>query len=174
MNSESWHGIMVALGSGLTASGSEAVVTSLDQCRLRHVPEKVPLPDIDAVCHNGFVYASLDGKVLQMSEETRTGDWRRINESEKRPPETASVLTLWIEHGAAPKNASYAYAVAMDRESAPYRLAGLRIVSNTPSWQAVQSGDQLICVFHQDGIYTLPDGRKWHGECGKATRIVSL
>lgn len=167
-----FNGIMVALGSGLTASGSEAVVTSLDQCRLRHAPEKVSLPGIDTVCHNGFVYASLDGKGLQMSEETRTGDWRRINESEKRPPEIAAVLTLWIEHGAAPKNASYAYAVAMDRESAPYRLAGLKIISNTTSWQAVQSEDQMICVFHQDGIYTLPDGRKWRGERGKAIRIA--
>ena len=168
------NGIMVALGSGLTASGREAVVTTLDQCRLRHVPEKVPLPDIDSVSHNGFVYASLDGKTLRMSAETRTGGWRRINESEQRPPETAPVLTLWIEHGAAPKNASYAYAVATDRETAPYRLSGLKIIANTPAWQAVQSEDRLICVFHQDGVYTLPDGRKWRGEREKAICIAAI
>ena len=165
---------MVALGAGLCADGGETIVTGIEQCRARGRAETLVLPRGEAVLADGFCYAVLDHKPLCRSEETRTGDWRRIDVSSTAPPETATVRTLWLEHGTAPQNAAYAYAVvpADTAEKAADTLAALTVLANTPQVQAVAAPGRVLAVFHEDAVLTLPNGRTAAGRA-KTTQVFS-
>lgn len=167
-------GAMVALGAGLCADGGETIVTGIEQCRARGRAETLNLPRGEAVLADGFCYAVLDHKPLCRSEETRTGDWRRIDVSSAAPPETATVRTLWLEHGTAPQNAAYAYAVvpADTAEKAADTLAALTVLANTPQVQAVAAPGRVLAVFHEDAVLTLPNGRTAAGRA-KTAQVFS-
>lgn len=163
-------GAMIALGAGLCADGGEPVVTGIEQCRVRGRSETLVLPRGEAVLADGFCYAVLDQKPLCRSEESRTGDWRRIDVSSPAGAETANVRTLWLDHGAAPQGASYAYAVvpADTAEEAADVLAALTVLANTPQVQAVAAPGRVLAVFHEDAALTLPDGAAVSGRAGEA------
>jgi chondroitin AC lyase len=58
------------------------------------------------------------------------------------------VLTVWIEHGADPRGASYAYIVRpTDSEAAPR----INILANTTNLQAAATDDLAALAFHAPG-----------------------
>ena len=163
-------GMLVALGSGLCASGSEPIVTTLEQCRLEGSLGRELCAGHCAVRHNGTVYALLDQHELQINTQTRTGDWKRINESESAPPVKEDVLTVWIDHGTAPVNASYTFAI-LPESMADQKLSSVKILANTLQCQAIEWNGYAYCVFHQDGEFTLPGGKNIKGEVSHAQKI---
>lgn len=166
-------GVMLALGAGLCADGAEPIVTAIEQCRIRGEAKTLSLPRGEALYADGFLYAVLDQKPLFRREETRTGSWQRINVSCPDPPETAAVRTLWLAHGSAPKNASYAYAVVpgdTPGETAATLLA-LSVWVNTPQVQAIAAPGRVLAVFHTDAALTLPNGSTVQGKAGEALSL---
>jgi len=145
------------------------VVTALDQCRQRGDSVSLTLPRGEAVCADGFLYAVLDGQPLHRREELRTGTWQRINESCTAPTESIPVRTLWLEHGVAPQDATYAYAVVPGNSpAAAAALEAVEVLCNTAALQAIRVGGRVLAVFHKAGALTLPDGRTVTGEAATA------
>lgn len=101
---------VVALGAGLTAPAAGRVLTTVDQ-RVRTGP--VSRSGAEAT-HAGFTYRALHG-----AWEVEAGD----------------LLTIWFDHGEAPHDASYAYAVSPVGANPP-----IEVLVNTPEAQAVRCG----------------------------------
>ena len=163
-------GMLVALGSDLCASGAEPIVTTLEQCRLEGSLRQERCAGHCAIRHNGTVYALLDSHELQFDTQMRTGNWKRINESESAPPVTEDVLTVWIDHGTAPANASYAFAI-LSEAMAEQKLASVKVLANTSQCQAIEWNGYAYCVFHQTGNVILPGGKTITGEVSHAQKI---
>ncbi|NEE02242.1 polysaccharide lyase family 8 super-sandwich domain-containing protein [Phytoactinopolyspora halotolerans] len=86
------------------------------------------------------------GARLHALREERTGSWRDVSEVGSPDPITRRYLTMWVDHGADPDAASYAYVLlpgasaARTAELAAELAAeeGLEIVANTPDLQVVR------------------------------------
>jgi len=128
-----------ALGAGIDCDSSRPVVTSLNQCLQRG--EVSGSPEAGAVWHDGLAYVFPGKQNLRLTHGEQTGKWSDIGVGPDRPV-SENVFRLWIEHGARPQNATYAYFVFAGGEpAAAARLSkdsGLAILSNSPELQAVR------------------------------------
>lgn len=144
---------VACLGAGLRSEGSAPLVTTVDQCWARGPVEPAEaltqgrLETPAALTHAGFRYTFPEKGVLHVSKEHRKNNWKRVSSTQNAPVE-GDVLTLWLDHGAAPKNAAYAYIVSPADRPAPT----LRILSNTLALQAVEDASgRLAALFHTPG-----------------------
>ena len=83
---------------------------------------------------------------------------------------TEDVLTVWIDHGTAPANASYAFAI-LSEAMAEQKLASVKVLANTSQCQAIEWNGYAYCVFHQTGNVILPGGKTITGEVSHAQKI---
>ncbi|WP_344470756.1 polysaccharide lyase 8 family protein [Nonomuraea monospora] len=91
--------------------------------------------------HAGYVFPSPTSLNLLLDE--RTGSWRDVNAGGSPDPITRRYLTMWLDHGADPISASYAYVLMPGATEAATRAraaaAGrVQIVSNTPYAQVIR------------------------------------
>lgn len=145
---------VAALGAGITGSSGHSVETVVENRNLHANGTNVLLVDDvqapDAASLSGARWAHLDGVAgyvfpngcnLQVLREARTGAWRDINTGGPTTPLTRRYLTMWLDHGIDPANASYSYLVvpgaSVDRTRQLGRSTGLRILRNTGDAQAV-------------------------------------
>lgn len=167
---------IVCLGAGISCKSPNPVLTSINQCHLvgpvaarRADPKAQDLDtgthegsDFRWVYHDGIGYVPLAPCRLTVKNEDQPTDWRRINHGYKKAGKPTPVFSAWIDHGANPTNASYAYAVAPDilrDDMADYASAlPFRVVANTPDLQAVVHADLAIAgaVFYAPGAIDLP------------------
>ncbi|MFC0629469.1 polysaccharide lyase 8 family protein [Kribbella deserti] len=149
---------VVALGAGITGSSGHAVETVVENRNLHASGTNALLVDgvataqalgegatvagarwahLDGVC--GYVFPN--GSNLKVLREARTGAWRDVNTGGSTTPITRRYLTMWLDHGVDPRNASYGYLVApgasADRTKQLARSSGLMILRNTADAQAV-------------------------------------
>ncbi|MGW0531225.1 polysaccharide lyase 8 family protein [Streptomyces sp. NPDC003032] len=114
----------------------------------------------------GYVFPSSPGypgradglapRVLRALREERTGRWRDINTGADTAGGTAPVtrryLTLWLDHGTSPSDASYAYVLlpgASASATAAWAHAGpVRIVANDATAQAVEARRTGLLAAH--------------------------
>jgi hyaluronate lyase len=97
-------------------------------------------------------YVFLNGNVsLQVRREARTGAWRDINTGGPTTPISRRYLTMWLDHGIDPTNASYSYLVvpgaSLARTKLLARHSGLLVLRNTAQVQALLSGQFLLANF---------------------------
>jgi chondroitin AC lyase len=59
----------------------------------------------------GVGYFFPSGGNVQTKRETRTGTWAALGASDDTQPRSATFLTLWLDHGAAPRNATAEYVI---------------------------------------------------------------
>ncbi|NED94014.1 polysaccharide lyase 8 family protein [Phytoactinopolyspora alkaliphila] len=82
------------------------------------------------------------GATLHALREERTGSWRDVNVVESPDPITRRYITLWLDHGAAPDAAAYAYVVlpgiSAERTAEIAADPGIEIVANTGDAQTVR------------------------------------
>ncbi len=151
---------LLALGTGLSDSENHPVATTLNQCLLRGlvVTESNPVASSTTwLWHDGLAYVSLDGASLHHEAGPRTSSWRAIHQNLPATPITGDLFTVWLDHGSAPRNASYAYLVAPATDAAATRALGtaprVRILANTPTLQAAaQPADGLLgAAFYAPG-----------------------
>jgi len=154
---------LLALGAGLSDSETHPVATTLNQCLLRG--PVVTSNDTDTAAassatwlwHDGLAYLSLDGASLHHEAGPRTSSWRAIHQNLPATPITGELFTVWLDHGSAPLNASYAYLVAPAADAAAVRVLvnapRVRILINTTALQAAaQPADGLLgAAFYAPG-----------------------
>jgi hyaluronate lyase len=109
----------------------------MEGARWMHLRGSAPGSDI------GYFFP--EPTTVQGLREFRSGRWHDINRFEPAdgPELTRSYLALWLEHGIAPRHASYAYVLLLPnrsaRETAGYAQApGVEVLANTADMHAVR------------------------------------
>nr|WP_238357955.1 polysaccharide lyase 8 family protein [Cohnella zeiphila] len=108
----------------------------MDGARWMHLQGSVPGSDI------GYFFP--EPATVHGFRESRSGRWHDINrfEPESDPALTRAYLALWLEHGAAPRHASYAYVLLPNRsadETERYAQApAIEVLANTAEVHAVR------------------------------------
>lgn len=155
---------VVALGAGISSSDGHPVRTIVENRKLNASGDnaftldgeaRLPAPGASGAWTNvrwahlegngegagiGYYFpapASVSGDRL-----ARTGSWSQINASGSSAPITRNYLALWVEHGANPAGAGYAYALLPGRSAGQVeQYAGdpdFSVLANTSSVQAVK------------------------------------
>jgi chondroitin AC lyase len=169
--------MLIALGAGIACTSENRVLTSIDQRPVRgpvRVPDSAAARALaggqaapaspDWVQHDGFAYFPLAGTRFRVQAARQTGSWRLISEPSSAAPVEMDVLSIWVDHGAHPSGATYAYAVGpaagdMNPVASPGGPA-VEILSNTPDLQAVRDrqASALGVVFWKPGTASVPQG----------------
>ncbi len=168
----------VCLGAGINSDSKLSVATTLNQCLLKgdvvvmNGNEKSivkqgsqQLNDVKWILHDGIGYLFSEPQKVNLSNQSETGSWFKINRQADSPKEEISkeVFKLWLDHGPHPQNANYQYIVipsATELEMAGYtNHPEIEILSNTTAMQAVKHLDSNICevVFYQSGEIHISD-----------------
>jgi len=101
--------VIVFLTSGITSASQNGVETIVNQW---------PLRNASAPLNRGTDWAALEGvgywfpnRDVQTSRDARNGTWASLGASDDTSTKTQSFVTLAIDHGAMPVNASAEYAI---------------------------------------------------------------
>ncbi|MFE9857334.1 polysaccharide lyase 8 family protein [Streptomyces sp. NPDC005780] len=159
---------VIALGAGITASDGRTVETVVENRNLGAGGRNRLLvdgmePGSAAVSRAGW--AHLDGTggyvfpgatALNVLREERTGTWRAINTGADTGGSADSLTrryaTLWLDHGASPTDAGYAYVLLPGASAAATavwsRSRPVRIVANETTAQAVEDRRSGLTAVH--------------------------
>jgi hypothetical protein len=163
----------VALGAGISSTDSPAMNTTLNQTLHQGdiLVDGNPLPagekmlsGVTWVLHDGIGYVFPQKTAVYVSSGTHTGNWGQINALQSNTPVTKDIFTLWMSSGSRPVNATYAYAVVPNIDSAALASYAtklpFRILANTTSIQAVRQMQLGISesIFYSPGQLTIRDG----------------
>jgi len=74
-------------------------------------PLSASLSNVRWAAAEGIGYYFFDGAPLRVKRETRTGSWSALGGSSESRTVSNPMLTMWIDHGTMPVNATAAYAV---------------------------------------------------------------
>ncbi len=166
---------MVCLGSGISYSGSTNVRTTINQTKLStgsYINEVGSTNEVSQAL-SGSTYANTNlnylrnGKVgyffpeqgnIKYTMKSQSGTWASINSlSGSSTTQSGYVLSLWVDHGVTPNNASYSYIVVPGIDSKEkaqsYNMDAIEIVENTTQVQAVYHNtlNVLEAIFYQAG-----------------------
>ena len=169
----------IALGAAIRSESDYPVATTLNQSLLNGDVTASntagqstldqgthDLQDVVWVHHDKTAYLFPDTADVCLSNRSRSGAWEDINSQSwaaKRDEVREDVFTLWIDHGAAPQNARYAYVVVPGIEAAEverYRdRSPIEVLANMPTLQAVQHRglDLTQIVFYEPGKMVISD-----------------
>ncbi|MFK4272538.1 polysaccharide lyase family 8 super-sandwich domain-containing protein [Streptomyces milbemycinicus] len=163
----------VALGAGITSTDPNPVVTTLNQTRRvgRVVaagatvrPGTTRTRTGTWAYHDGTGYAFFEPVDMTVRNETVTGSWADIATGQDPAPVTQDVFGLWLDHGAKPSDATYAYVVrpGVDQgQAAAYaQHLPVRLLANTTSLQGVRHDPLGISqlLFYSPGTATVRKG----------------
>ncbi|NML40832.1 DNRLRE domain-containing protein [Chitinophaga sp. G-6-1-13] len=160
---------VVCLGAGITSTAAQPVNTTVNQCLLNGtVSAKINGAvstigngtynynnTLKWITHNGIGYYFPAGGQLQLSMQSQSGTWRSINNGGSTTVQNMNVFQLWLDHGNAPVNGSYAYYVLPGQDMNTYDTTAVRIEQNTADIQAVYHAGLNIrqLVFYQAGTF---------------------
>ena len=142
---------VVCLGAGINCKEVESITTTINQCWLKGAIEvegdKVKGGGIISsehpswIRHDGVGYYFLEKEKVFLSTIKQTGDWYHINHSTPKKVQSGEVFKLWINHGANPSNAHYAYVVVpnANKNTLDDLKANLKIIANTEAVQMVRN-----------------------------------
>jgi len=101
---------IVFLTNGITSPSSNRVETIVQQWPLRN-PSSPLVSGPNWSFAEGVGYWFADPSNLQTRRETRSGTWASLGGSSDSTPRTSTFLTMWLDHGTAPTNATAEYAI---------------------------------------------------------------
>lgn len=166
---------IVCLGAGIECATGNPVVTSLNQCLLRgavvtsaNLTEELPkgernLAGAKWVWHDNIGYVFPTPATVQVRNDTQTGTLRDVGPGSPEPV-SKDVFSLWINHGAAPQKASYAYIIAPSITAAQAATMAasplpIEVTSNTPQLQAVwHNGLQMLAASFREAGQVMAGG----------------
>ena len=167
----------VCLGVGITCDSDNPVVTTLNQCSLQGTvsardasrvrplePGVHSLEDPAWIWHDSVAYVFLHPARIGLANQLERGDWRRINHRYAKDEVAREMFSAWIEHGADPENACYAYVVVpgIDQGAVEAYAAEppLEIVANRAGLQAVWHRKLKIlgAAFYEPGPLDMQPG----------------
>lgn len=175
---KSWFFIpqgLVCLGAGIKSTDNAAISTTLNQSLLngsivvktnkeeRTITEGNELnsQNVHWVYHNHIGYVFLQKEKVHVSADDQKGNWKGVYVDGSPELIIKKVFNLWIDHGANPENASYAYMIVPNaiRESIKQfsRRSPVEILQNDTSVQAIQDSGALLtqAIFYHPGKITV-------------------
>ncbi len=158
---------VVCLGADINCSGSEPVLTSINQSALngpitlstgRQMSMGESTVDrLTWVHHDGMGYLFLTPTTVTVQGLTQSGNWYRVHHRESRATVERNVFSLWIDHGAEPHDAQYAYAVypdvTVDKMGGLASARPFAVLQQTAAVLAISSenGRKVQAAFFQAG-----------------------
>ena len=168
---------LFCLGSGISAFPTQPIVTSVNQCLLNGTvnigfadqsqlfnDSSRVFTNLQWVYHDkvGY-YFPKDGEIT-LQQITQSGTWKAIDDEADDALVSRKVFNLWINHGNAPQNEQYCYAVlpgkTLEQFKQEIQNPGFVIERNDKEIQAVRS-EKLHCysvVFYKPGAVNMGDG----------------
>jgi chondroitin AC lyase len=148
--------VIFCLGAGIRSDIDARIATTINQSLLRGpVTAEIngrqsslalgesELEGVDWIEHDGWRYAFAQPASVRFSAGKRTGNWSQVFKNAATPAGDVSkdVFTLWLDHGAMPLAAEYAYAIlpAGEKLAAP-------VLANSEAMQAVSFDDHRTAV----------------------------
>ncbi|MFI6518628.1 polysaccharide lyase 8 family protein [Spirillospora sp. NPDC050679] len=150
---------VVCVGAGITAGDGAAVESILDNRNLGTAGTSAltvdgtakpttlgwseTLAGATALTLDGFgSYVLPGGATVKARREERTHAWSEINRSQSSAPVTRRFLTLWLDHGVNPREATYTYLLMPGADHATARARArdtswLQVLANTNTQQGV-------------------------------------
>jgi chondroitin AC lyase len=163
--------VIVCLGTDITGTSPAIIATTLNQSVLRgsvnvetgDAPRTIELGQhalkrVKTIDHDGWRYEFIESTDVQLESGSKTGNWRKVFDNPATPSAdvTKSVFTLWLDHGAKPTGAHYAYSIAPVKTHAQFR-----VLENSPEKQAIQWPDESTAVvFWKAGEITVPNKQR--------------
>ncbi len=158
--------LVVALGAQLSSTHAEPVGTTLAQRLLSGAVTSnlgaaaagtSTLKGVTWLHHDKVGFLFFEPTTLQLQTGPATGNWQTLSAAQKSTPACADRFLAYLEHGASPKAASYAYAIAP--AAAPTALSALAsklpvtLLSNDAKVQAIRHDALGVTgfMFHQAG-----------------------
>lgn len=162
----------VALGAGITSNADDKTITTVNQCQAESevlysaeegiieitsmVEQGVTVKTPGFVWQNRILYVLPIAENARVSVGQRSGNWSKINR-QRTGTVTATIFSLWIDHGIGPSDEKYAYYVLPDvaRNEAEAKALEppFKIIRNDPQVQAVRHLNKEIMgvVFYEAG-----------------------
>lgn len=162
----------VCLGTGISAASENSLATTLNQCLLAgevkikqgdqiktlQAESNEELKHVKWILHDSIGYFFPENQPLNLSNQSQTGSWYKINNQSSSPKKEISldVFKLWINHGKQVQNGNYQYIIAPEvtvDELENFADRGVRVVSNDEKIQAVSHSGLNIwqMVFYAPG-----------------------
>lgn len=168
---------IIGLGAGISAAAGKPVCTSVNQCLAKGAVSARAGAGVVAqgfgihritqaswVWHDSVGYFFPDGgDSVFAGNSAQTGSWLSINTTGAAAIITDTVFSLWLDHGTAPANATYAYGVipgiGEDSLDVYVKSGACTVVSNTAALQAVRDNALGACgiIFYASGTVALAD-----------------
>ena len=155
--------VIVALGAGIADSSGHPVHTTINQCFLNGEVARGADEEGAWVYHDGIAYFVDERADLHLTQDEHTGSWWRISRSASKELMAHKIFSLYVDHGSAPQEGTYAYAMAptmsLDKVQRGERPA-IEWIANTPVLQAVRETkiDLTGLVFYRSGrVEIAPD-----------------
>jgi chondroitin AC lyase len=168
---------MYCLGSGITATKSNPVITNVNQCKSSGTvtissngaissfddAEKV-VPGLSWIHHDRVGYIFPSGGKITVKNMNQTGSWADISASGSPAPVTDKVFSIWLDHGNSPSDSKYEYIVVPDKDLSQFEKWSsnnpLKLISNTFEHQAVFDKKSAIfaIAFYRAGTIILDAG----------------
>ena len=169
----------VCLGANINSTEKYPVATTLNQCLLQgevlvndgNIISTMEngnraIKNAKWVFHNNTGYVFPKTQTVELSNETATGSWYRVNRqtTSQKNEVNEDMFTLWINHGVKPANSAYEYIVMpatnVDGVESYMKNPSVHIFSNTGKMQAVRNGNIGYYIFYEPETITLPGGLK--------------
>ncbi len=149
--------LFVLLGTGISCSGEDPVLTSINQCVLKGdvtvrdragvaatviSPGEHTYTKAKWVHHDGVGYVPLGDGSWTVKIAAQTGSRHAINRTYSTETLSMDVFSAWINHGVRPEVGSYAYAVVPGIEAAELdqwtQSPPVKVLANSEAVQAVR------------------------------------
>lgn len=171
--------MMLCLGTGITASKSNPVVTSVNQTTLagditynRGASDEIftgttlTVNDFKWIHHNNVGYIFPEDGNVTLQKAAQSGSWRDLKTSGSTATQTRDIFSAWFDHTSTPSNGKYSYIVAPGRSvsemPALHSSHEFVIVQNTASIQAIRNDTgawgKWAVVFHNPGTVDMGNG----------------
>jgi chondroitin AC lyase len=156
---------VVCLGAGIRSDSKENITTTINQAWLRGDVVSSNGAQANAkserwIVHDSIGYIFPQGGKLEISNNTQNGSWYRINHFQSKNELKHKVFKIWLNHGAAPQNATYQYIVLPGTSIAAlkkYNRSMIQVLKNTEEIQAVTHVglNMLQAVFYKAGTLSV-------------------
>jgi chondroitin AC lyase len=166
---------VVCLGSDINANTGFPVATGINQVLLKGKLEISKDGNVGGtkdqnqsvepnwILHDGLGYLFPDGGNLKLESRIIEGSWANISTLYRPIILTEQVLKMWFDHGANPKDKSYAYVLVPNTTSEKMKALNANqpfAISNEKAQQSVMMKDGSLggIVFYQAGFSNLFGG----------------
>ena len=150
---------IICVGAGISTPRDSEVRTTINQSFLHgsvtvHQAGKAAdiapgvhhLEKVKWLTHDNWAYYFPSSGSIELSNRPQEGDWHNVLRRMPSSKINASLFTLWINHGAKPRDASYAYYV--------FPSANARSIEATANTISVTSNTSLLQVIENSKTHT--------------------